>query len=75
MRAGLAAPSKAPFDIPGLDAVTRGGLPREHATMICGGAGGAKPDLARKSPPPLKRIIGDQSNTERVIAGLDPLEP
>ena len=35
----------------------------------------AIPTLVRHLPPPLKRIIGDQSNTERVIAGLDPLEP
>jgi circadian clock protein KaiB len=31
----------------------------------------AIPTLVRKLPPPLKRIIGDLSNTEKVIVGLD----
>jgi circadian clock protein KaiB len=31
----------------------------------------AVPTLIRKLPPPLRRIIGDLSNTERVLAGLD----
>ena len=31
----------------------------------------AIPTLVRKLPPPLKRIIGDLSNTERVLVGLD----
>ncbi len=31
----------------------------------------AIPTLVRKLPPPLKKIIGDLSNTERVIVGLD----
>lgn len=31
----------------------------------------AVPTLIRKLPPPLRRIIGDMSNTERVLAGLD----
>ncbi len=34
----------------------------------------AIPTLVRKLPPPLKKIIGDLSNTERVLVGLD-LEP
>ena len=36
----------------------------------------AIPTLVRQLPPPLKRIIGDLSNRERVIVGLelDPLE-
>jgi circadian clock protein KaiB len=29
------------------------------------------PTLIRKLPPPLRRIIGDMSNTERVLVGLD----
>ncbi len=29
------------------------------------------PTLVRKLPPPLKKIIGDLSNTERVLVGLD----
>ncbi len=31
----------------------------------------AVPTLVRKLPTPLKRIIGDLSNTERVLIGLD----
>ncbi len=31
----------------------------------------AIPTLVRKLPPPLRRIIGDLSNTERVLVGLD----
>jgi len=31
----------------------------------------AVPTLVRKLPPPPRRIIGDMSNTERVLVGLD----
>jgi circadian clock protein KaiB len=31
----------------------------------------AIPTLIRKLPPPLRRVIGDLSNTERVLVGLD----
>lgn len=31
----------------------------------------ALPTLIRKIPEPIKRIIGDLSNTERVLVGLD----
>ncbi len=31
----------------------------------------AIPTLVRRLPAPLKRIIGDLSNTERVLVGLD----
>lgn len=31
----------------------------------------AVPTLIRRLPPPLKRIIGDLSNTEKVLVGLD----
>ncbi len=31
----------------------------------------AIPTLVRKLPPPLKKIIGDLSNSERVLVGLD----
>jgi circadian clock protein KaiB len=30
----------------------------------------AIPTLVRKLPPPLRKIIGDLSNTERVLVGL-----
>ncbi len=31
----------------------------------------ATPTLVRKLPPPMRKIIGDLSNTERVLVGLD----
>ena len=31
----------------------------------------AIPTLIRKRPPPVKRIIGDLSNTERVLVGME----
>jgi circadian clock protein KaiB len=31
----------------------------------------AIPTLVRRLPPPVKRLIGDLSNTERVLVGLD----
>jgi circadian clock protein KaiB len=31
----------------------------------------AVPTLIKKLPPPLRRIIGDMSNTERLLIGLD----
>jgi circadian clock protein KaiB len=31
----------------------------------------AVPTLVRKLPPPLRRIIGDLSNTEKLLVGLD----
>lgn len=31
----------------------------------------AVPTLVRRLPPPIKRIIGNLSNTERVLVGLD----
>lgn len=31
----------------------------------------AIPTLVRKLPPPMKKIIGDLSNTERVLVGLE----
>jgi KaiB domain. len=37
----------------------------------------ALPTLVRKLPPPMRKIIGDLSNTERVLVGLDlrPVRP
>ena len=35
----------------------------------------AIPTLVRKLPEPLRKIIGDLSNTERVLVGLDLREP
>jgi circadian clock protein KaiB len=31
----------------------------------------AAPTLVKELPPPLRRLVGDMSNTERVLAGLD----
>ena len=31
----------------------------------------AIPTLVRKLPPPMRKIVGDLSNTERVLVGLD----
>jgi circadian clock protein KaiB len=31
----------------------------------------AVPTLVRRLPPPLKKIVGDLSNTEKVLVGLD----
>jgi circadian clock protein KaiB len=31
----------------------------------------AIPTLVRKLPPPIRKLIGDLSNTERVVVGLD----
>ena len=31
----------------------------------------AIPTLVRKIPPPIRKIIGDLSNTEKVLIGLD----
>ncbi len=31
----------------------------------------ALPTLVRKLPPPIRKIVGDLSNTERVLVGLD----
>ena len=31
----------------------------------------AVPTLVRKLPPPIRKIIGDLSNTERVLVGMD----
>jgi circadian clock protein KaiB len=36
----------------------------------------AIPTLVRRLPPPMRKIIGDLSNTERVLIGMDlPLQP
>ncbi len=43
----------------------------ENPTLARGDQIIAVPTLVRKLPPPLKKIIGDLSNTERVLVGLD----
>jgi circadian clock protein KaiB len=39
-------------------------LARDHQIL-------ALPTLVRKLPPPIRKIIGDLSDTERVLVGLD----
>jgi circadian clock protein KaiB len=43
----------------------------ENPTLASGDQILAIPTLVRKLPPPIKKIIGDLSNTERVLVGLD----
>jgi circadian clock protein KaiB len=43
----------------------------EHPQLAKGDQILAVPTLVRKLPEPLKRIIGDLSNEERVLVGLD----
>jgi circadian clock protein KaiB len=40
-------------------------------TLAAGDQIVALPTLVRRLPPPLKRVIGDLANTERVLVGLD----
>lgn len=47
-----------------IDLMENPSLARDHQIL-------AIPTLVRKLPPPLKKIIGDLSNTERVLVGLD----
>lgn len=43
----------------------------ENPTLAKGDQILAVPTLVRRLPPPIKKIIGDLSNTERVLIGLD----
>lgn len=43
----------------------------EHPQLARGDQIVAVPTLVRKLPPPLRKIIGDLSNTEKVLVGLD----
>lgn len=47
-----------------IDLMENPSLARDHQIL-------AIPTLVRKLPPPLMKIIGDLSNTERVLVGLD----
>jgi circadian clock protein KaiB len=44
---------------------------QENPRLAAGDQIVAIPTLIRKLPPPMKKIIGDLSNTERVLVGLD----
>jgi circadian clock protein KaiB len=43
----------------------------KHPQLASGEQIFALPTLIRNLPPPVRRIIGDRSNTERVLVGLD----
>ena len=43
----------------------------ENPQLGCGDQILALPTLVRRLPAPIKKIIGDLSNTERVLVGLD----
>jgi len=43
----------------------------ENPTLAQGDQILAVPTLVRKLPTPVRRVIGDLSNTERVLVGLD----
>ena len=43
----------------------------ENPTLAEGDQILAVPTLVRELPPPLRKIIGDLSNTEKVLVGLD----
>jgi circadian clock protein KaiB len=44
---------------------------RQHPQLAKGDQILAVPTLVRRLPEPMKKIIGDLSNTERVLVGLD----
>ena len=43
----------------------------KHPQLAAGDQILAIPTLVRKLPPPIKKIVGDLSQTERVLVGLD----
>jgi circadian clock protein KaiB len=55
------------YEIEVVDLAKNPGLAREDQVL-------AIPTLVRQIPPPAKKIIGDLSNVERVLVGLDVLK-
>ncbi len=55
---------KGKYKIEVIDLLVNPKLSREHQIL-------AIPTLVRKLPVPVRKIIGDLSNTERVLIGLD----
>lgn len=55
---------KGKYSIEVIDLLENPHLSREHQIL-------AIPTLVRKLPVPIRKIIGDLSNTERVLVGLD----
>lgn len=52
------------YELEIIDVLERPGLAEDEKII-------ATPTLIKELPPPLRRIIGDLSDTERVILGLD----
>jgi circadian clock protein KaiB len=52
------------YDLEVIDIYQQPNLAREEQIV-------AVPTLIKRSPPPLRRLIGDLSNQERVLFGLD----
>jgi circadian clock protein KaiB len=52
------------YEVVVVDVLERPDLAEEHKIL-------ATPTLVKHLPPPLRRIIGDLSNTEQVLAGLN----
>jgi circadian clock protein KaiB len=52
------------YNIEVIDLVENPRLARDHQIL-------AIPTLVRKLPPPVRKVIGDLSNSERVLVGLD----
>jgi len=48
---------------------------RENPALAAGDQILALPTVVRQLPEPVKKVIGDFSNTERVLVGLDLLRP
>ena len=55
---------KGKYEIEVVDLTKRPGLAEGEQIF-------AVPTLVRKLPPPLRKIVGDMSNTEKVLVGLD----
>ena len=47
----------------------------QHPEMVLPENIVAIPTLIKKLPPPLQRLVGDMSNTEKVLVGLDVVPP
>ena len=52
------------YDLEVIDVLERPQLAEDEKIL-------ATPTLIKELPPPLRRVIGDLSNTERVLLGLD----
>lgn len=55
------------FDLEVIDAYQKPGMAKKDQVV-------AMPTLIKELPPPLRRVIGDMSDKERVLVGLDLVE-